>query len=271
MAQLLLHVRFAFNRLPGLTFLWCGLLVGLLPCGHFSPSAAAQVPGYMGKRITLQGAFQFSPAFIGPTSQNRGSQAFYREDYKVGLNERLQGTVGYTLSRKLELNAGVAFGSTGVIAEDIYSVKVTGPGSATGVYNDVLFKMNTVYVDLGLRSYSFRAGSIAPYGVYMNYLAGVAFMNGEVTERRVEGQVVTEAEYGELTLDPRVTVPYLAIEYGNNQIFQDLILLNYGFRFCLPFVTNSYANLDDQIDFEAGRRFWLSNAFYVFIGTGIVF
>jgi hypothetical protein len=251
---------------------WCVFGWALLVVVLAGPGVQAQVPGFMGKRVTVQGFFQFSPAFIGPTSGNRGSQAFNEEGFSLGWNTRLQGTVGYTLSRKLELTAGVARSATGVVLNYVPSSVATGGGFGEIYDNDVFLKANTLFFDLGVRAFSFKAGALAPYGTYVTYLTGVAIMNGEVVERSVNGEMATDAEYGSIQIDDTRTVaPYLGVEFGNNQIFKDILVLNYGIRFSYPFVSNSFERPTNSMDYYAGKRLALSNAFYAFVGTGVVF
>jgi len=231
----------------------------------------AQTPGYLGNRITVQARFLSSPAIWGPTANNRGIGAYKRDDFSLGLNWKAQGTVGYTLTRKLEATAGVAFGRTGVIAEFVESLVVSSTGEVTSSYTDVFLVANMTFIELGLKNYNVNNGALAPYGAHIQYLAGAAIFNGEVIKRSDQGNLVTNPESSDLQMSTRCVAPYIGVEAGQNLIFFDRLMLNYGVRLSYPLIPFGVFFFEDPFEQGAAKRFIATNAFSFNVGTGFIF
>ena len=77
-----------------------------------SSQLVAQVPGYLGKRLSATFNFQSMLAFNGPTYKNKGQEEFDSDG--TAFSNRFELNASYTLSREFTVVVAVERSRTGV-------------------------------------------------------------------------------------------------------------------------------------------------------------
>jgi hypothetical protein len=140
---------------------------GLYPLGLF-----AQVPGFQGKKLSIEGSLIFNTAFFNPN-----------ENFKKGytaFNKRIQAGAEYIIGRNLSVG-----GSYGIFNSGLEYNHNTYNSSSYYSYNTIdKYKISSNVAGLYLKIFKFRKkGAIAPYGTYGKIGLLSVMIRGEFFER----------------------------------------------------------------------------------------
>ncbi|MEO1515074.1 MAG: hypothetical protein AAFV95_08670 [Bacteroidota bacterium] len=233
---------------------------------------SAQVPGFMGKRLSVELNFQSSIAHDGPTSSNRGTDRFGELSSNLGFNTCWVGKLAYVLTRNLELVADYGYSKTGgpvsLIERDIFSP------SPSGRFLDMFYNIRTTHSGLGLRYFATNRGGMAPFGPYAGFGLRWAKTVGEVN-REVTSQ------YGDSPSDnfqdgQSANFLFGNLNFGYRHVFGNRILLNTGIDISLPFdelfgIDASFGDTnEDRFRGAALERIAYHSAIMMNIGIGIL-
>jgi hypothetical protein len=194
-------------------------LLTLLLLSLGSMAAYAQAPGYLGKRITLQGEFHSFPAIIGPTSSNRGLQTYsVSGDETFGLNWSAGARLGYVLSRYKQLVLSFDYLKTGV-TQTAYL-----PTGVDYTSRELFYNLQGLTFGIGTRKFNSGKGGLAPMGIYSGFSLQLTALKGKLNKEFSPDNTPLSA-YG---IEANHLVPSLGYEFGTNFIIKDKLLLNVG-------------------------------------------
>lgn len=256
-----------------------------------SMTGFCQVPGYLGKKLSLQGEFHSFPALIGPTASNKGLQAHYGEEGGgFGLNWSAGARVGYVTSRYGQAILLVDYLKTGMI-QTAYS-PAAGPFGDQGYDSHELFYNLTGFSGgIGMRKFSPSKGGIAPMGRYNGYSLSGTFLKGEILDKRTS-YYSGGGQHAPLGIDPKHFTLSFGYEFGANFIVKDRLLLNLGAKLNLPLSPrilkyvlseegpwDPYSNVNDKTYSEnnienfktlAVTRQAFHSFFMIYVGVGLL-
>lgn len=243
----------------------------------------AQVPGYLGKRFTVEGN-----VVVGLTTLKIANKHLDIDKYLQDYGETsdivavINGQIGYTIGRRFTLAASVArYRKPTKIdkTEDIFFERIL----VSGVYD-----VNVLSIGVNGRFYFMDATGLAPIGSYLGF---------GIVRNQFNGQLAwyynsfNKGSYKEFNGTPPSYLPAnmetfnwsIPLELGRNQILFGQWYLNYGIRASIPWFWNANkANLriDENDNFFneksqfteatfAGNKYrWF---YTVYIGTGLTF
>jgi hypothetical protein len=210
----------------------------------FSLTMFSQVPGFMGRRLTLGYSNNFFLAGVGPTASS----------YDVGINTTHSFNAEYTIKNRTNLCASFQMFKTGVITnrtfyEDVYS-------SSSGSYNymsyrynpspDLPMVLNAKCVALGFKFFS--SGALAPVGKYKKLELVIMFCNLSYDRDGFTDNDATGSSYNSLGTG-NYSFKSFALTYtiGRQRIIGSRIVLDYGMQFgFLPNVVPAYILSDGE-------------------------
>lgn len=259
------------------------LFLLLLLCG--SRISYAQIPGYLGKRTTVQVDGQITPALNNPTSNNKsffGGHYFGNESGgKFGFNWRVGANAGYTLSRRHQLVLGAGYLKTGMIGYATSEYIDPFSGIIDYDIHDLFYNLTGKTVELGMRFFNPLKGAIAPFGRYHTWSLQATFIDGKIIDKRTSYAYSPEPRttHGPLGIDTKVQHWEIAYEFGQNIIIKDLVVLNVAGRFHIPvrldkvFSSESEGYVDNQTEYEneVFKRMSLHSLLTLKVGAGLIF
>lgn len=212
----------------------------LISCSVFS-----QVPGYLGKRLTIGYANYLSPSLIYPSSNST-------DRYELGLNTTHCINVEYAIKKRTEFCVSVEFNKTGIAREGGYQYSAGGysdygsaiyrPGDKTPI------QLKNTNVSLGFKF--FRQGFIAPVGKYqklefvllsnkINYDKNSFYDQYYSPDTRLPALGMGEYNFKTFAI---------ALTLGRQRVLFNTLILDTGFRFGVS--TNAIFNflIDDIFD-----------------------
>jgi hypothetical protein len=224
--------------------LWIGILT------IFVQSTNAQIPGYLGKRISLQADVQTIQTFLGPTANNRGRVYYGEKGGGYAWNWRAGLSAGYALSRQKQLVIGYDYLVTG-LALDVNSESYDQIFDITYTDQHQLFynlEVNTV--TLGLRNFNPIKGGIAPFGKYKGWFFEYSNIKGKILDKKTILQDVgfNRTSHGPLGLSSKSNLYVLGYAMGENIILKDRFLLNIGARLRIPLNYDFFTHLEQDYD-----------------------
>lgn len=232
-------------------------------------NAYAQVPGYLGKKFTIDATFQSFPAINGPTAKNKG----YTIDQSIALNWRAAGTLGYTISRTRQLILTGDFLHTGMYPTTLFGAVDPNDPYGSSTY-DVFYDLKGKSVGFGLRTFSASRGAIAPWGTYHAWTLQATMLKGEIVPKYAE----YSAPPGSFEdFDPKFTYWSLGYEMGQNFIVNDFLVLNLGFRLNIPLQLNlislgeTFETNEDAFKHAVFARMAGHSLVTINVGAGVVF
>jgi hypothetical protein len=254
---------------------WLGLMFSL------GQSAFSQIPGYLGKRMTLAIQSESIFALQGPTANNRGQGEFYGDKgggFAVSWRAGLTG--GYAVSRSTQVLAGVDYLKTGMISN------VTTPYFDQFNFTEftdehyLFYNLDVKTANIGFRKFNPQKGALAPFGNYFGMFFDYSLVKGKILDKRTylqDADLYNRTEHTELGIDPKFNYFALGVEFGENFIIKDRLLLNVGARLRVPLQLSRVLeydgyNLDNQGIFEKDvvARLGLHSLFTINIGFGIL-
>ncbi len=258
------------------------LLLPLLLCG--SRIAFAQIPGYLGKRTTIQVESQITPATRQPTANNKNFfNGYFGEESggKLGFNWRVGLNAGYTLSRRHQLILGAGYLKTGMIgyAETPY---IDAFGNYVGEdYFDLFYNLTGKTVELGMRFFNPTKGAIAPFGRYHTWALQATFLDGKIIDKQSHlyyDGFEPRTTHAPLGIDTKTQHWEFAYEFGQNVIIKDIVVLNIAGRFNLPIRLDKIAIEEDSSEVTNQERYdkdvfsrMLGHSLFTFkVGAGLI-
>ncbi len=260
-------------------------LLTLLLLASGSTVLLCQVPGYLGKRLTLQGEFHSFPALEGPTADKRGLDTNTGDEGgQLGLNWSAGARLGYVTSR---------FGQT-VLSFDYLKTGMNqvayGPPINSGYSSyELFYHLTGLTIGIGTRKFISSKGGLAPMGLYRGYSLSATFLKGKLVEKYTPSNIPLIL----LDTTPKHTVLSLGYNVGSNFIVKDRFLLNLGVKFNLAlspralryvFVEEGlwdpssneqgFSTFDEGNTYSfktlAAARYALHSVFMIYFGVGLI-
>jgi hypothetical protein len=234
-------------------------------------ASTAQISGYLGKKISVEGLFHISPSYFGPTVNDRGTLRYDEDNGIIGLNCRFGAIAGYAITRGHQLFLEGNYSATGVVIENVPSIYIEPDGDERELSNRVFFALHTFSIEAGSRFFIKLNNGIAPLGSYMGVSLGVNRTKAIEKEREVM-QNFTGDDPGELLYVPQFAYPFFSLSAGKTSIFSDVLILDFGIWLDVPLSGpgNSYED-EGRLKQEAFHRMIKHNIFSFHLGAGIVF
>lgn len=173
------------------------LMLGILIAG----SAYGQVPGYIGKKIHLQGGIKFFPSFVNPVNLSQANSYIYTVP---GMNYRLELGMDFMISRKSSIGFNAHYYNT-----------------AMYYYNPIYGNDRRLSIDGGAFGAVFKThfgGWVAPLGFYYRLEAGaLVFAINDYANN-----------FGGAFTSTTLGAGYINNAFGRTHIFGNRISLDYG-------------------------------------------
>ncbi|MDX1913671.1 MAG: hypothetical protein SFV22_19405 [Saprospiraceae bacterium] len=250
-----------------------------------------QVPGYLGKRLSIQAEFHSMPALNGPTANNRGLQTHYGDKgggFALNWNAGLR--AGYVTSRSNQVLASLDYFKTGMI-QDAYSPS-SSFGSPEYDSHALFYNITGITGGIGTRGFATEKGALAPMGRYSGFSLNATFLRGDILDKRTSYSDPFSESHAPLGIDAKALLFSLGFETGVNFVVKDRLLLNVGAKFNLPLSPRVYRyafgeeydwypyNPDTDYTFAEGNtenfktlattRAALHNLVMLYIGVGLL-
>jgi hypothetical protein len=200
---------------------------------------SAQVPGYLGKRFILKADFFTTPSLYRPTAANQGAymggNLYGDAENSLALNYRFGAEGSYAISRTQSISVAADYLKTGAILRNAFS-KSLSPFASNGNfdYHYLFYNLTGMTADIGYKVFAPSRGSIAPMGKYISYHLAATFVTGEILDKKTTYYSDIIKTHAKLNINPKFIHPSIGIEWGNNTIFFDKLVFNYGLRFNIP-------------------------------------
>ena len=247
----------------------------------------SQVSGYLGKRLFVNLNMAACPALEGPTASNGGYGKLYGNAEKsFDITTKFGCQVGYAISRRSAITFSGEYFKTGLVT---YLKTPSISGSSFNAYDEhyLFYNLNGYTFDFGIQNYKLQKGAIAPMGKYFSYNFFVTSVTGTIVDKRTDYYDPTVNNHAKLGLNPTYITGGLGLEWGQNQIISDKILLNFALRFNLTLgvlrvkdfdkgvgsldVRNDYVAYNEAVfKLRAAERILNHSLFMVKIGVGIL-
>lgn len=256
------------------------LMLLLLSLG--SISAYAQVPGYLGKKITLQGEFHSFPAINGPTATFKGSQFSYGENAgEFGFNWSAGVRLGYVVSRYNQILLSFDYLKTGMTQTAYF------PSDFDYSSRDLFLNLKGLSFGIGTRKFRTGKGGLAPMGLYNGFSLNATLLKGEIN-KDFNPPNIKLSTYG---IDAKHMLVSLGYEFGNNFIIKDRLLLNVGAKLNFALSPRAFKNAieasepwdpynnvslsleegnTDNFKTEAASRYAFHSIFMIYLGVGLI-
>lgn len=246
-----------------------------------SATGFCQVPGYLGKRISLQGEFHSFPALGGPTSNNKGLQnSDELGEGSFGLNWSAGARLGYVVSRQSQVLLTFDYFKTGMNQSVYFETGGFDYGS-----REVFFDLTGLSFGVGTRKFRSAKGGLAPMGTYTGYSLHATMLNGKANREFSQGTEIHGTK-------PNHIVPAFGYEIGTNFVVKDRMLLNVGAKlnFALSPRAVGYV-LAEAVSYDpysnekglslaegntenfktiAASRYALHSVFMIYLGVGLI-
>jgi hypothetical protein len=241
--------------------------------------SSAQVPGYMGKRFSLEYSNYFSPSLLNPT-------ASVSEQGSLGLNTTHCVNAEYSIKMRTNFCLGVQFFKTGVHAGSNYTATYydNGYSNTNNVdykpSSDLPMQLKTTNISLGFKF--FRPGFIAPIGKYQKL--EFIFLLDKVSYERSAFYLHTSPpsriNLGAGEYDFKSAA--IALTFGRQRVLFNSIIIDSGFRFGVStnavfsfikddLLDDSYGlPFEDQLKTKVNQRIFAAQLFSFHLGIGFL-
>lgn len=187
-----------------------------------SNSLSAQNSGFMGRRLLVTGSFGGTPAFWGPTANNRGLHKPYGSGRsKIGFSTRYELDIDYAISRNTSLTGGISYFKTGLETE-------MGPNIGDDYLYDFFWHLHVTSLSVGLKRFILRSGGIAPMGTYFGVKGNLSYIKGELLDGVYRINYPSGPYYN---INPNIFDASLIVEFGRNVLLSERFFLNTSIRF----------------------------------------
>lgn len=221
----------------------------------------AQVPGYLGKRFTVEGNVVAGLTLDKWTKKHLDHNK-YLEDVNTDVlpfalmtNYFLQ--LGYATSRKNQVNAIFGYLKAPSVVNS-YSTFDDNLGISEPV--NVLYNVKAFTLGLSWRFYLKKFGGIAPVGSYWSIGLTNTRYAGELVW--LERPYIMSVTYGNppsnSAIPNKISTSFfhMPIEYGRTVALHDRVLLNYGLRFAIPLFFTDLKLLNQQSGVDEAKIFY---------------
>lgn len=211
----------------------------------------AQVPGYLGKRATVNLSLSTSLAIFGPTQNNRGS-----DDYNfgqgpggIGINYDFGLDFSYVVSRYAEISIAVGQYYTGATSN---AVTVPFGLELLPTSNEPQFDEHYLFHRVNVRSLSViyskfkpERGAIAPFGNRFYFGLKRNFVNASIIDKRTDfyssnfGEIFGHQNIG---IESNVAFHYALFGWANNRILWDKVVFTTGLRIAIPLELGNFSS-----------------------------
>lgn len=240
--------------------------------------AFAQVPGYMGKRLTIGYSNNFFLAGIGPT-----------KTYDIGLNTTHSFNLEYTIKNRTNFCLSYQMFKTGVDVDHEFYEEYE---DTYGVYNSISYTYNPIpNVPLQLKSNNvsigfkfFASGTLAPVGKYKKLELLLLFSNLTYKPNSFEGydnqaEGLKRKSIG--TGNYSYSTFALTYTMGRQRVLLNRLVLDYGVQFgftpagVVAVLTsdedfNRSTNPEDIFRQETNKRLFRYELFNLHLGLGFL-
>ncbi|MCY7327555.1 MAG: hypothetical protein LH618_03305 [Saprospiraceae bacterium] len=250
-----------------------GLLLAL------AGQAAAQTPGYLGKRFFVKSELPAMFAFSRPTASNHGSGAHYGEGSgNIGFNTRPGIQVGYAVSRRHVLAFEAGYLKTGMLLD------AQTPSLLDEAFIDahtLFYHLSGLEYGLAWQTYNPLKASLAPKGLFTAWHVKVAPMKGKIVDKQTSyGATDLGTGHAPLGIDASYVHWSAGLEFGQHLILFDRLLLSISAEINVPplrFVLevreqyNSAGSNQQRFNKAAFDRMQGHSLFMVKLGAGYLF
>lgn len=208
------------------------LLAGFFTACYFV--LAAQTPGYLGKKLSVQAEINSFFTRKGPTANNNGENGWYSDQETpgaIGMNWRAGLSVGYVISRRHQLYVSGDYLRTGIIhyAYAPYQFPFSDPQLAQ---YSVFHEASGYSGAIGVRFFKTQAGALAPMGFYNGLALQATMLNANITRKALQSGEQSTTPFG---IEDASALSLAAnYEVGSNFIIRDKVLLTLGARLNIP-------------------------------------
>ncbi|MCC6725356.1 MAG: hypothetical protein IT258_12690 [Saprospiraceae bacterium] len=195
---------------------------------------SAQAPGYLGKRFYVLGGGVFSVS-AGPTANNKGLSDYYGDKGGgFGMNYHYNLQAGYAISRHQAITIMAGYLKTGM-----YMTAQTPPpfGDINYYYDqhELFYNLRGLSYGFGYQWFKTKKGAIAPFGTYGSvFLRGHSIAGDILDKKTTFSPENTTHQHRLLGIDPHFSYWSAGMEFGQNTIIRDKIVLNYAIQFNYP-------------------------------------
>jgi hypothetical protein len=203
----------------------------------------AQIPGYMGKRMTVSATLNSNVAIGGPTAANLGLGAgaggpdIYGDgEGGFALNLRWGGEVAYVSSRRHQFSIGVSYFRTGMIAD--YQTPSAIPSIDREIFwaddHELFHQLDVVQPRIGFRWFNLNKGAIAPFGPYLGVNLRAAIVSQKVLDKRTNYYDAEAQGHPSIGLPANNTLLFGGFEFGMNHIIADRLVMGLSGEISIP-------------------------------------
>lgn len=211
-----------------------GTIVGIILSVSMSIESYGQVPGYLGKRLSIEYSTELAIAFKGVTQNNKGygdvltARGDYGSKKEFGLSYNHNAKISYVVSRQRALGIQVSQYFTGMTTT-MTSKSILSPEFLDEHHN--LHRLNVKSIGLIYTKFFDERGALAPLGSYYNLGIDKIWVTGDIIDRAVYGPGFGDERltvYNDLSIDQSLDLFAFSIGFGNTQVFYDRFLFKYG-------------------------------------------
>lgn len=239
----------------------------------------AQVPGYMGKRLSIGYSNYLSPSLLNPSAtKDRGD---------LGLNTTHCINLEYTIKKRTDFCFGIQFSKTGMSREIGFTHEGYDNNGYKYVYNSsyspvskMSMQLSTTNICLGFKFFS--QGYIAPVGKYKK-LDFILLLNKVSYERGGFRNDSPPAEYVTLGTGANDFRAFaIALTFGRQRVLFNTLLIDTGFRvgispnIFISYIKNDVINdqynlfFEDQLKESVNQRIFAAQLVNFHIGIGFL-
>ena len=205
-----------------------------------SMAAFCQVPGYLGKRLSLQGEFHSFPALGGPTAANKGLQVHYGEEGGgFGLNWSAGARLGYVMSRQGQVVLSFDYLKTGM-TQTAYTPATSFFGEQDFDSHYLFYNLTGLSGGIGIRQFKPLKGALAPMGRYNGYSLSATYLKGKILDKQTTYVFGGSTGHLPLGIEPKQLSLSFGYETGVNFVIKDRFLLSVGAKLNIPLSPRFY-------------------------------
>jgi hypothetical protein len=205
---------------------------------------AQVIPGYQGKRLLVEFNFNFSPAFVGPTKNDK---SIIRDGDALAINARYEFGASYAIGRRLSARIEYNNLTTAYRDDLIYQ------NEQYNTLNEV--KASTFGIGLDITSKKPGKWGLAPLGPSFGFSIATGRAKTAISKFRNTGEVPASTAMAiKKTMTFEKDNYYVAgFRLFNRQVIWDKVTLNYGVNTGLALGIGSSPESVDIVDVRVGR------------------
>ena len=204
-----------------------------------------QVPGYLGKRISLEYSAELGAALQGVTQNNTGFGDVFRgrDDFSqksFGLSYNHNAKVSFVLTRHFSIGVQASQYYTG-LTTNMETQAIVDPSEVHSHTN--FHRLNIQSLGLNVMHFVKSRGALAPLGAYFSLGFDRMKISGEILDRVVYERFESDpiSEYNLISIDQNMTLNSFSFSAGNNRIFFDRFIFKIGVIFRIPILFEGFS------------------------------